>query len=83
MEPASLTDRDITELRDHGWPDRVIADVVGLVALNQLTGSFNLVAGLQPDTEPDTGRQGSAFRQPPDRGGDHRTPAPLAAAPRT
>ena len=31
--------------------DRVLADVVGLVALNQLTGSFNLVAGLEPATE--------------------------------
>jgi hypothetical protein len=33
------------------WSDRVLADVVGLVALNQLTGSFNLVAGLEPATE--------------------------------
>jgi hypothetical protein len=34
----------------HGWSDRVLADVVGLVALNQLTGAFNLVAGLEPAT---------------------------------
>lgn len=47
-EPASLTDADIDELRARGWTDRVLADVVGLVALNQLTGSFNLVAGLEP-----------------------------------
>ena len=50
-EPATLTDADLAELRSHGWSDRVIADVVGLVALNQLTGSFNLVAGLAPDDQ--------------------------------
>lgn len=48
-EPASITAEDVTELRDHGWTDRVIADVVGLVSLNLLTGSFNLVAGIRPD----------------------------------
>lgn len=47
-EPDSLTDTDIAELRAHGWTDRDLGDVVGLVALNQLTGSFNLVAGLEP-----------------------------------
>ena len=47
-EPDSLSDADITELRAHGWTDRVLGDVVGIVALNQLTGSFNLVAGLKP-----------------------------------
>ncbi|MGK4593762.1 hypothetical protein [Amycolatopsis sp. w19] len=36
------------ELRRHGWSDQHIADTVGLVALNLLTGSFNLVAGLEP-----------------------------------
>jgi hypothetical protein len=33
-----------------GYSDREILDVVGLVALNVLTGSFNLVAGLEPPT---------------------------------
>ncbi|ASR36027.1 alkylhydroperoxidase [Prauserella marina] len=47
-EPSGLTDADIAELGEHGWTERIIADVVGLVALNQLTGSFNLVAGLHP-----------------------------------
>jgi AhpD family alkylhydroperoxidase len=51
-EPASITDTDVAELRGHGWSDRILADVVGLVALNQLTGSFNLVAGLEPATAP-------------------------------
>ncbi len=46
-EPSAITDADIAQLRTHGWSDRVLADVVGLVALNQLTGSFNLVAGLE------------------------------------
>src|SRR5688572_19084329 len=49
-EPNTLTDADVDELREHGWSDRVLADVVGLVALNQLTGAFNLVAGLEPAT---------------------------------
>jgi AhpD family alkylhydroperoxidase len=49
-EPSTLTDVDVDELREHGWSDRVLADVVGLVALNQLTGAFNLVAGLEPAT---------------------------------
>ncbi|WP_310973750.1 MULTISPECIES: hypothetical protein [unclassified Amycolatopsis] len=30
----------------HGWSDRVLADAVALLSLNQLTGSFNLLAGL-------------------------------------
>ena len=47
-EPSAITDADVAELRALGWSDRVLADVVGLVALNQLTGSFNLVAGLEP-----------------------------------
>lgn len=46
-EPASITADDVVELRGHGWTDRVIADVVGLVSLNLLTGSFNLVAGIE------------------------------------
>ncbi|WP_410660451.1 hypothetical protein [Amycolatopsis sp. lyj-112] len=47
-EPASIGDKDVAELRGHGWSDRIIADTVGLVTLNLLTGSFNLVAGLEP-----------------------------------
>ena len=47
-EPNTITEADIRELRAHGWSDRVVADVIGLVALNQLTGAFNLVAGLEP-----------------------------------
>lgn len=47
-EPSTITADDIAELRGHGWSDRVIAEVVGVVTLNLLTGAFNLVAGNQP-----------------------------------
>lgn len=53
-EPSSVTDADVEELRAHGWSDRILADVVGLVALNQLTGSFNLVAGVPLDRPAET-----------------------------
>lgn len=53
-EPNSLTDTDIEELRGHRWSDRALADVVGLVALNQLTGSFNLVAGIALEAPTDS-----------------------------
>ncbi|WP_327090780.1 carboxymuconolactone decarboxylase family protein [Nonomuraea sp. NBC_01738] len=48
VEPSSLTDEDVAGLREHGWSDRVIAEVVGLVTLNLLTGAFNLLAGIEP-----------------------------------
>ncbi|TDD02865.1 alkylhydroperoxidase [Nonomuraea deserti] len=47
-EPSSIGDDDVAELRAHGWSDRIIAEVPGLVALNQITGTFNLLAGLEP-----------------------------------
>lgn len=52
QEPTSVTDEQIAELRAFGYSDRAIADVVGVVALNILTGAFNLVAGLTPNDEP-------------------------------
>lgn len=51
-EPSSITDEHINALRGHGFNDREIADVVGIVAINVLTGAFNLVAGLTPAHEP-------------------------------
>lgn len=48
-EPAAITDGQIDHLRRLGYRDRDLLDVVGLVALNVLTGAFNLVAGLEPD----------------------------------
>jgi AhpD family alkylhydroperoxidase len=50
-EPDAISDADVEELHGHGWADRVLADVIGLVALNQLTGSFNPVAGIEPTTQ--------------------------------
>ncbi|MFE4670523.1 carboxymuconolactone decarboxylase family protein [Streptomyces sp. NPDC056716] len=52
-EPTSITDEQVTALREHGHSDRAIADVVGVVALNILTGSFNLLAGLTPGSDTD------------------------------
>lgn len=49
-EPTAITDADVEELRRHGYSDREIADVAGVVALNVLTGAFNLLAGLTPAT---------------------------------
>lgn len=47
VEPAAITDEDLTDLRALGYSDRLIADVVGVVMLNLLTGAFNLLAGLE------------------------------------
>ena len=44
--PAAITDAHVEALRARGYTDREIADVVGVVALNVLTGAFNLLAGL-------------------------------------
>ncbi|MFF2851918.1 carboxymuconolactone decarboxylase family protein [Streptomyces sp. NPDC058001] len=52
-EPTSISDEQVNALREHGHSDRAIADVVGVVALNVLTGSFNLLAGLTPDSGTD------------------------------
>jgi AhpD family alkylhydroperoxidase len=46
-EPTAITDAEVEALRGFGYRDREIADVVGVVALNVLTGSFNLAAGLR------------------------------------
>ena len=48
LSPATVDDDSLAVLRAHGWRDRDVLDVVGLVALNVLTGSFNLVAGIEP-----------------------------------
>ncbi len=50
-DPSSISDNDVIGLRRHGLSDREILDIVGLVALNVLTGTFNLVAGLGPEVE--------------------------------
>jgi uncharacterized peroxidase-related enzyme len=48
--PAEITDEQVQELQALGYRDEQIADVVGLVALNVLTGAFNLVAGIHPSS---------------------------------
>ena len=48
--PAEITDADIDELRSFGFSDEQIAEVPALVALNVMTGAFNLVAGIHPST---------------------------------
>lgn len=45
-EPSTVDDDDIVGLLAHGYSEQEVLDVVGVVALNQLTGSFNLVTGL-------------------------------------
>ncbi len=49
VAPASVTGEDIEALRALGMRDRDILDLAGLVALNVLTGTFNLLAGLEPE----------------------------------
>jgi hypothetical protein len=43
--PAEIGDTDFERLHGHGYGDEQIAEVVGLVSLQLLTGAFNLVAG--------------------------------------
>ena len=51
VAPREVSDADVDALRAHGYRDEQIADVVGLVALNVLTGGFNLVAGIHRQSE--------------------------------
>jgi uncharacterized peroxidase-related enzyme len=48
--PADVSDADVDGLRAYGYSDEQIAEVVGLVSLQLLTGAFNLVAGIHPAT---------------------------------
>lgn len=48
QHPSSITDEQVEGLRAYGYSDRQILDVVGIVALNVITGAFNLVAGITP-----------------------------------
>lgn len=50
--PSEISDDDVARLKELGWRDEQIADVVGLAALNLLTGAFNLVAGIEPAQAP-------------------------------
>jgi AhpD family alkylhydroperoxidase len=44
--PAEIGDADLERLRAHGYDDEQITEVPGLVALQLLTGAFNLIAGI-------------------------------------
>ncbi len=46
--PGEVSDAQVDALREHGYGDEQIAEVVGLVALQLLTGAFNLVAAIDP-----------------------------------
>jgi uncharacterized peroxidase-related enzyme len=50
--PAEIKDEQIDELRALDYSDEQIAEVVGLVSLQFLTGAFNLVAGIDTPTTP-------------------------------
>jgi uncharacterized peroxidase-related enzyme len=51
VAPGGITDAQIDELHAHGYTDEQIAEVVGLVSLQLLTGGLNLVAGIEPAPE--------------------------------
>jgi AhpD family alkylhydroperoxidase len=49
--PAEIGDTDFERLHEQGYRDEQIAEVVGLVSLQLLTGAFNLVAGIHAPAE--------------------------------
>jgi AhpD family alkylhydroperoxidase len=46
VAPKEVGDADFERLHAHGYSDEQIAEVVGLVSLQLLSGAFNLVAGI-------------------------------------
>ena len=66
VAPAEVSDAQIAELREYGYSDEEIAEVVALVALQQLSGAFNLVAGIEPSVgAPLIGRIGAVTPRGP------------------
>ena len=49
--PAEIGDADFERLRALGYSEEQIAEVAGLVALQLMTGAFNLVAGIHAPPE--------------------------------
>ena len=49
--PAEGGDAQLSGLREYGYTDEQIGEVVALVAVQFLTGSFNLVAGIEAPVE--------------------------------
>lgn len=46
LRPSAVNDGEVERLRALGFTDREIADVVAVVTIDVLTGTFNLVSGL-------------------------------------
>ncbi|WP_421118140.1 carboxymuconolactone decarboxylase family protein [Aquihabitans daechungensis] len=46
IAPGQIDEATIQGLRDAGFDDRQVLDIVAIVSLNFLTGSFNLVTGV-------------------------------------
>jgi AhpD family alkylhydroperoxidase len=65
--PSSIDSATVDAVRGHGFSDTQILDVVGLVSLNILTGTFNLVAGLEPASRPPP----TPSQSRPQRSGEH------------
>ena len=61
--PAEIGDTDFERLHGHGYGDEQIAEGVGLVSLQLLTGAFNVVAGIRPSRR-GTGPRTSALVEP-------------------
>jgi AhpD family alkylhydroperoxidase len=49
--PAEIGDADFERLQEHGYSTEQIAEVVGLVSLQLLSGAFNLVADIRAPAE--------------------------------
>jgi AhpD family alkylhydroperoxidase len=49
--PAKIGDAEFERLHELGYSDEQIAEVVGLVSLQLLTGAFNLLAGIHAPAE--------------------------------
>ena len=61
--PAEVSDAQVAGLREFGYADDQIAEVVALVALQLLTGAFNLVAGIEPAANSDDSNQSPSTRR--------------------
>jgi uncharacterized peroxidase-related enzyme len=49
--PSEVSDDQLRELHELGYSNEQIAEVVGFVALQLLTGAFNLVAGIETTSQ--------------------------------
>ena len=51
IAPVEIRDADLDRLHAHGYGDEQIAEVAGLVSLQLLIGSFNLIADIHASAE--------------------------------